>query len=187
MAYLTQQQLEALGFKRLGKNVKISDKAAIYDAHRMEIGDHARIDDFCVVSGGLSLGRNVYIGPQCLLAGGEPGIVMEDFVTLAYGVRVFTQSDDYSGETMTNSTVPRQYKKEFKSAIRLERHVIVGAGSAILPAVTVAQGCSIGAMTLVLQSTEPWGIYVGSPARRLKERKRDLLALEKQFLESERA
>lgn len=118
MAYLTQQQLKALGFKSLGKNVKISDKASIYDAERIEIGDNSRIDDFCVVSGGISLGRHVYIGPQCLLAGGEKGIVMEDFVTLAYGVRVFTQSDDYTGETMTNSTVPRKYKKEFKSADR---------------------------------------------------------------------
>jgi acetyltransferase-like isoleucine patch superfamily enzyme len=185
MAYLTRRHLEALGFKSLGKNVQISDKASLYDTQRMEIGDHVRIDDFCVVSGRLSLGRNVYIGPQCLLAGGELGIVIEDFVTLAYGVRVFTQSDDYSGESMTNSTVPLRYKREFKAAVRLARHVIIGAGSSILPGVCVAQGSSIGAMTLVLKSTEPWGIYVGSPARWLKERKRDLLALEKQMLDED--
>jgi acetyltransferase-like isoleucine patch superfamily enzyme len=38
-------------------------------------------------------------------------------------------------------------------------------------------------MTLVNKSTEPWGIYIGNPAKRVKERKKDLLDLEKQFLQ----
>ena len=46
MAYLSKQQLDRLGFRRIGNNVRISDKAAIYDPERIEIGDHSRIDDF---------------------------------------------------------------------------------------------------------------------------------------------
>lgn len=186
MAYYTQEQLTQLGFKYLGKNVKISDKASIYNCDQIEISDNSRIDDFCVVSGKIKIGRNVHITPMCLVAGGEKGIVFEDFTTIAYGVQVFTQSDDYSGETMTNSTVPKEYKSEFMKEVVLKRYSIVGAGSIIMQGVVLEEGTSIGAMSLVLKSTEPWGIYVGNPAKRLKHRKKDLLELEKQYLESEK-
>lgn len=171
-----------IGFKSLGKNVKISDKASIYNHDQIEIGDNSRIDDFCVVSGKVIIGKYCHITPMCLVAGGLPGITLSDFSTLAYGVKVFAQSDDYSGSTLTNSLVPKKYKNEIFLPVTLGRHVIVGAGTVILPGVDVAEGCSVGAMTLLNKSTQPWGIYVGNPARRLKDRKRDLLELEKQFL-----
>ena len=185
MAYYTQEQLKQLGFKYVGQNVKISDKASIYNFDQIEVGDSSRIDDFCVVSGKIKIGRNVHITPMCLVAGGEKGIVLEDFTTIAYGVQVFTQSDDYSGKTMTNSTVPKEYKNEFIKEVILKRYSIVGAGSIIMPGVVLAEGTSIGAMSLVLKSTEPWGIYVGNPVKRLKDRNKGLLRLEKQFLENE--
>ena len=114
MAYLTTEQLHEMGFKSLGKNVKISDKASIYNADQIEIGDNSRIDDFCVISGRIKIGRNVHFAPMCLVAGGEEGITFSDFSGLAYQVQVFAQSDDYSGKTLTNPTVPSDYKKEYK-------------------------------------------------------------------------
>lgn len=183
MAYLSEEQLQAMGFKKLGKNVRISDKAAIYNPEQMELGDHVRIDDFCVVSGNLSFGRFIHVTPMCLVAGGIPGIVLEDFCTLAYGVKIFSQSDDYSGQTLVNSNIPKRFKNEIFAAVHLHRQVIVGAGAVIMPGVNVAEGCAIGAMALVTRSTEAWGVYAGTPAIRLKERSRDLLSLEKQFLE----
>lgn len=140
MAYLSEEALRDMGFAALGRNVKISDKAAIYGADQMRIGDHSRIDDFCVVSGKLDIGRNVYIGPFGLIAGGVPGIVLEDFTTLAYRVQIFSQSDDYSGATMTNSTVPKAYKAEIFAAVSLGRHSIVGAGATIMPGVDLLSG-----------------------------------------------
>ncbi len=186
MAYYTQEQLINLGFKLIGQNVKISDKASIYNCDQIEIGDNSRIDDFCVISGKITIGRNVHIVPMCLIAGGEKGIIFEDFTTVSYGVQVFTQSDDYSGKSMVNSTIPKQYKKEYKKAVVLKKHSIVGAGSIIMPGVILEEGTSVGAMSLVLKSTDPWGIYVGTPARRIKDRKKDLLRLEKLYLESEK-
>ncbi|WP_394242015.1 acyltransferase [Halopseudomonas laoshanensis] len=182
MAYLTDSELRELRFKRLGKNVKISDKASIYNADQMEIGDFSRIDDFCILSGRISIGKFCHITPMCLVAGGYPGILMDDFCTLAYGVKIFAQSDDYSGETMVSSLISKKFKKEILESVHLKRQTIVGAGSIVLPGVTLEEGCSVGAMTLVNKSTEPWGVYIGSPARRIKERKKDLLELEKEFL-----
>ena len=176
-----------MGFKSVGEGVKISDKASIYNPECIELGDFSRVDDFCVISGNVSVGRYVHVTPMCLIAGGAPGVYLHDFCTLAYGVKVFAQSDDYSGSTMVNSLIPKKYKDELFAKVILEKQVIVGANSTILPGVTISEGCSVGAMTLVNKSTDPWGIYVGNPARRIKERKRDLLELEKQFLEEREA
>lgn len=182
MAYLSEIQLKEAGFKRVGKNVKISEKASIYNPELIEIGDNSRIDDFCVISGKVVVGKYCHITPMCLVAGGAPGVCFSDFCTLAYGVKVFAQSDDYSGLSLTNSLIPKKYKNEIFEAVRFGKHVIVGAGSIILPGSDVAEGCSIGAMTLVNKSTQPWGIYVGIPARRVNERKQDMLELEAQLL-----
>ena len=180
MSYLTDEQMNACGFRHLGRHVKISDKASIYDPERISIGDYSRIDDFCVVSGNLVIGSYCHITPMCLLAGGLPGIELADFCTLAYGVKIFAQSDDYSGQTLTNSLIPKKYKNEILQLVRLGRHVIVGAGSVIFPGADIAEGCAIGAMSLIRTSTKAWGMYAGIPARRIKERSRNLLELELQ-------
>lgn len=185
MAYLSSGQLSEMGFRRLGSNVRISDKASLYNCEAMEIGDHSRIDDFCVVSGRVVLGRNVHIAPFCLVAGGVPGVTLGDFSGLAYHVQVFSQSDDYLGHSMTNPTVPARFKRELKAAVHLGRHVIVGAGSVILPGTVIAEGCSVGALSLVRKSTQPWGVYAGNPARRVKARSQELLQLESQYLAGE--
>lgn len=182
MAYYSADELKAMGFKSLGENIKISTKASIYNRELIEIGDNSRIDDFCVISGRIVIGAFCHITPMCLVAGGGPGIYFADFVTLAYGVKVFAQSDDYSGLTLTNSLIPKKFKKEVLESVYLRKNVIIGANTIVFPGVDVAEGCSIGAMSLVSKCTQPWGIYVGSPARRVKERKKDMLVLEKAFL-----
>ncbi len=185
MAYYTAKQLKQLGFQYIGKNVKISDKASIYNSEQISIDDNSRIDDFCVVSGKVKIGKNVHITPMCLIAGGVKGITFQDFTTIAYGVQIFTQSDDYSGETMTNSTVPKKYKNEYKKKVIVKKYSIVGAGSIIMPGVILNKGTSIGAKSLVLKDTKPWSIYVGNSAKKIKNRKKDLLELEKQYLQNE--
>ncbi|MBT4273340.1 MAG: acyltransferase [Verrucomicrobia bacterium] len=185
MAFLNEKQLELMGFKYLGNNVRISEKASIYSPEQIEIGDHSRIDDFCVISGKVIIGRNVHIAVFCNVAGGEKGATLEDFSGLAYGCHVFTQSDDYGGRTLTNPTVPDKYKREIKKEIVIGRHSIVGTNSLIFPGVVLAEGTSVGALSMVTKSTEEWSVYLGNPAKRLKARKRDLLKLEKEYLTDE--
>lgn len=185
MAFLSRTKLEEMGFKYLGNNVCISDKASIYDAPQISIGDNSRIDDFCVLSGKVTLGRNVHIAVFCNVAGGEKGIFMDDFSGLAYGCQVFTQSDDYSGRSLTNPTVPDKYKKETKAAIAIGRHSIIGTNSLIFPGVVMGEGTSVGAQAMVTKSTDEWSTYIGVPARRVGGRQRDILALEQQYLSDE--
>lgn len=184
MPFLNQNQLNAMSFKHLGENVRISDKASIYNADCIEIGDNSRIDDFCVISGRVVIGRNVHIAVYNNVAGGEPGVFLEDFSGLAYGCHIFSQSDDYSGRTLTNPTVPDEFKNETKAAIHICRHVIVGACSIVLPGVTINEGSAVGAMSMVTKSTESWAIYFGIPAKKIKNRHKDLLKLEASYLSS---
>ena len=181
MAYYTQIELVNLGFKSLGTNVKISTKASLYDISNISIEDNSRIDDFCVMSGKIQIGKNVHITPQCLIAGGSEGIILENYTTIAYGVKLFTQSDDYSGATMTNSTIPKKYKKESKKKILIKEHSIIGAASIVMPGVTLNTGTAIGANSLVTKDTQAWSIYIGSPAIWMRNRSRKMLDIFKQY------
>ncbi len=182
MAFLTENEINSLGFLKLGKNIKISNKASIYNHDQITIGDNSRIDDFCVLSGKIYIGHNVHIAVFCNIAGGEKGVFINDFAGLAYGVHVFSQSDDYSGKSLTNPTVPDEFKREFKKEVTICRHSIIGTNSVIFPGVTIAEGTAVGAMTMVTKSTEPWSMYFGVPAKKIKDRKKDLLLLESKFI-----
>ena len=107
---------------------------------------------------------------------------MADFSGLSSRVSIYSSSDDYSGATMTNPMVPREYTGVVHADVYLGRHVIVGSGSVILPGVTLEDGVAVGALSLVTKDCKEFGIYSGNPARRISDRKRDLLELEKLLL-----
>ena len=47
-SFLKEEELKKIGFKKYGINVKISKKSCIYNAANITVGDHVRIDDFCI-------------------------------------------------------------------------------------------------------------------------------------------
>lgn len=184
MPFMTEAEVSAMGFKSIGVGVKLSSKASYYDCEKISIGDYSRIDDFCLISGSVDIGKNVHLAAYCNVAGGEKGVFFSDFSGLAYGCQVFSQSDDYSGRSLTNPTIPEQFKYVTRKPVYIGRHVIVGACSIVMPGVSLAEGCSIGAMSMVTKSTEPWFVYFGIPAKKIKERKKDLIEMEAAYLES---
>ncbi|MBI2315612.1 MAG: acyltransferase [Betaproteobacteria bacterium] len=180
MAFLSRSQVLALGLRAVGEEVAISDCARFYNAEAIEIGDRARIDDFCILSagaGGIRIGRHVHIGTYASLIGRE-AITLEDFSGLSGRVSVYSSSDDYSGEWLTNPTVPAELRNPTHAPVRIGRHAIIGCGAVILPGVTIGEGAAVGALTLVTRDLDPFAIYLGVPARRIGARKRGLLALE---------
>ena len=60
-SFYTQNELENLGFKKLGKSVLISRNAVFYGIGKITIGDFVRIDDFCILSGDIILGSHIHI------------------------------------------------------------------------------------------------------------------------------
>ncbi len=184
MGFLSYEETLKLGFKYVGKDVLVSDKASIYGAEFISIGDYSRIDDFCLLSasaeGGIEIGRYVHISAYSSLVG-RAKIVMQDFSGLSSKVAVYSSSDDYSGEHLTNPTVPAEFKKIDSRPVILEKHVIVGTGSVILPGVTIKYGTAVGALSMVYKDCEELSIYSGSPAKLLKPRKTNFIELEKEL------
>ena len=181
--FLDDAELARIPFASIGKHVFIHSRVTLLNVEKIHLGSNIRIDGDVTISAKRSvrIGNYVHIGAQCYLAGAA-GIVMEDFSGLSQGVKIYSVSDDYSGKHLTNPTVSREYLGVIEGQVTIGRHVIVGAGSIILPGIDVSEGCSVGALSLVHATTTPWGIYAGAPATRRRERRQDLLQLEKLLL-----
>lgn len=186
--YYTENDLKNAGFRKLGKDIKIHSRSSIYGVENISLGDHVRVDDFTIIiaSGKVEVGSHVHIANHCYI-GATYGVVLEDFAGVAHGTKIFTASDDYSGEWLTGPTVPREFTAGTHGQVTVGRHAIIGAGSIILPGCSIGEGSAVGAMSLVNRNLEPWGLYFGIPAKRKKDRSKDLLALERRVLEMERS
>jgi len=186
MSFLSAHELAQLGLQAYGDNVLISAKASLYNCARISIASNVRIDDFCVLSageGGIRIGSFVHLGVGATLLGAGT-ITMCDFSGLSSRVAVYSSSDDYSGNHMTNPTVPAELTRVKTSDVFIGRHVIVGCGSVILPGSILEEGVAVGALALVQKRCEAFTIQSGVPAVKVKERSRKLLELERQFFSS---
>lgn len=176
--YRTAAELRKAGFRHVGKDVKVHTRASLYGLENISLGDGCRIDDFTIIiaTGPVSFGAHVSI-PNFCFVGGKYGVHLDDFVTLAPGVKLFSASDDYHGSFLTGPTVPPELTGGRKGPVILRRHVLVGAGSVVLPGCTIGEGTAIGALSLVRDDLPAWGIYAGVPCRRVNRRSRTLTAL----------
>ena len=182
--YFSSRNLRKLGFKNIGEEVFIAKDAIIVGFENISIGNNVKIDSnvtFAAISGLLSLGSNIHIGGGSHFSC-SGSIQIEDFVTISQGVKIYSASDDYSGESLTNPTIPGNYKKVQKEKVIINKHVIIGSNSVILPGSNLEVGSAVGALSLVNGDLEAWSIYAGNPIRKIRDRSKNLLELEKQFL-----
>lgn len=182
--FYSRLELKKLGLKSLGKNVLISDKASIYNAANIEIGSNVRIDDFCVISageGGIKIGNYIHIAVFCSLIGNGK-ITLDNFSGISSRVAIYSSTDDFSGNFLTNSTVSKEYTNVISGDVRLGKHVCVGTGSVILPNVNIDDYSSVGALSLVTKDVEKFKIVVGIPSKVIKNRTNNLYSLECKFL-----
>lgn len=177
--FLSAAELSALPFRALGRDVLISKRVVLVNVENIAIGDHVRIDPDVVIlaTAPVDIGSYVHIATQVFLAGGG-GIELNDFCGLSQGVKLYSMNDDYSGAFLTGPTVPAKYLGITRGRVVVGRHVIVGAGTVILPGVTIGDGSAVGALSLIRKDVEPWSMMVGAPARRIGSRRDDLLQLE---------
>jgi galactoside O-acetyltransferase len=185
-SFFSEKELKQFKFRSIGKNVFIKKNVGMFFIENISIGNNVRIDDNVIIvaskkNSPVKIGNYIHIASNCYLAGSD-GIDMMDFTTLAPGVLIFSGSDDYSGKKLTNPMVGNPYVGGKSGKVTLCKHVIIGAGSVVLPDVTIKQGSSVGALSLVNKDLNPWGVYSGIPAKKIKSRFKDVLKLEKKFL-----
>lgn len=183
-----EDDLRSLGLTATGANVCIDEAALLLGAGNLSVGDRSRIDAFALVSagkGGIRLGRHVHIASGARLYSGDEGVEIEDYAGISAGVSIFSVSDEYSGGHLTNPTVPAEYRSVRHGRVVVGRHVLVGAGSVVLPGVEIGEGAAIGALTLVHRSVPSGTVVAGNPMRRIGTRDVDRLRAEQARLERE--
>jgi len=129
-----------------GKYVIIDDYVLIYAKERIKIGNHVHIASFTSISGG-----------------GE--FVMDDFSAVSSGCRIITATDDFKDGGFGNSTIVNEFRNVTTGKIKLGKFSIIGGNSVIMPGVTIGEGASVGAGSVITKDLEPWGIYVGNNKR----------------------
>lgn len=185
MAFLSAAQIEEMGFKSAGRDVRISTKASIYGASSIVLGDKVRIDDYAVISagkGGVHIGAHVHIACFCGIFGRD-AVRIDDFAGLSSRVVIYSSTDDYSGDFLTNPTVEEVFRNVKSAPVHLGPHVIVGTNATVLPGVTLEKGCAVSAHSLVTKSFDAFKLVGGVPARVIKKRSDVVLLLEKKMRE----
>ena len=182
-SFYSQEELSALGLKSYGKNVLISRKCSIYSAGDIELGNNVRIDDFCILSGKISIGNYVHVAAYSAMYAGDAGIEVDDFANISSRVAIYAISDDFSGESMTSPMIPEKYKTLQKGRVVIRKHVIIGTGSTVLPGVELNEGSAVGSMSLVKRNLEMWTIYAGVPAKLIKKRSKRAKDLSRKLAE----
>lgn len=182
-SFLDDEEVAALGLAAVGRNVRISRYARLYGAERIFIGDEVRIDDFCLLSARepLRLGRNVHIAAYAALFG-SAGLDVGAFTGISSRVSVYTTSDDYTGDALTNPTVPDEFRTVDARPLSIGRHVLVGSGCVILPGGSLGDGVAVAALSLVTRPIPEWTVAAGIPARPLQPRSRGPLEKEAAYL-----
>lgn len=189
--YYSREEILEFEWGALGDDVQIKRNVGIPFTRNVYLGDHIRIDDGVIIVASnddepVEIGSHVHLSAGGYLAGSD-GITLGLGVTLAPYVQIFSGSDDYSGERLTNPTWERDLIGGAAGRVTIGDHVIIGAGSVVHPDLTIAEGCSVGSLSLVRGSLDAWGVYAGIPVRRIRDRRRDLLTLADEALRRERA
>ena len=175
-SYYTDEELANLGIKSYGVNVKLSRYARLYSAESISIGDNVRIDDFCILSGHISLGSNIHISAYVALYG-SIGIVLEDYTGISPMSVIYSAMDDFSGDFLIGPTHPQELTNVTGGRVLLKKYSQIGTHSVVFPNLTIGEGSVVGACSLVNKSLDSWGIYYGVPAVRIRNRNKGLLRL----------
>ena len=168
-SFLNRQELEMIGLLGYGENVLISRKASFYAPGKITLGDHVRIDDFCILSGDITIGSHVHISAYSALDG-QCGVIMEDYTGLSPRCIVFSAMDDFSGEYLVGPMVDEGKRNLTGGPVLIKKYSQICAGSIVFPGIVVGEGAVVGAMSMVNRNLKAWTIYAGIPVKEIKVR-----------------
>jgi len=157
-------------FKKRGADVRINELAVISRPELVEIGNHVAIDMGVYISVNAKIGDYIHIAPHvCIIGGADAVIIMEDFSGISAGSVLVCASDDFRMGLLGPFT-PIEFRHVINKPIILKKYSCVGVNSVVMPGVTLGEGSVIGAGSVVTKNTEPWTVYIGSPAKAVSVR-----------------
>ena len=167
--------MEELIFKKQGTDLYVDVTSRVTHPGEIEVGNHVAIDIGVYISTAAEIGDYVHIAPYtCIIGGKDSRLVMGDFSGISAGCKILCGSDDFT-QGLMNPQVPVKYRSPKITTVTFERFTCVGVNSIVMPGVTLREGSVVGANSVLTKDTEPWTIYVGSPARPVKIRDKEVI------------
>lgn len=148
---MIQTPTKTIELTKIGRNTKIWDFVNIYNS---DIGDNCSIGHFCNI-GGAEIGDDARIGS---------GTFIPDGVSIG--------EDAFIGPnvTFTNDKTPttnRDYREKFEpQKTRVGVGAVIGAGTTILPGITIGNYAIIGAGSVVTRNVPANEVWFGCPAKK---------------------
>lgn len=142
------------------------------DVQSTNIGTDTTVWQFCVILKEAVIGRNCNINCQVFI---ENDVIIGDHVTIKPGVQIWDglriEDNVFIGPnvTFTNDRYPRskQYPEEFQKT-RIKNGASIGANATVLGGVTIGENALIGAGSIVTKDVPANELWVGNPARKIK-------------------
>lgn len=142
------------------------------DVQSVKIGDNTLIWQFCVILKNAQIGRNCNINCNVLV---ENDVLIGDNVTIKPGVQIWdgiTLEDHVfigPNVTFTNDHFPKSKNRDFE----LRKTIVkagasIGANATILGGLTIGMNSLIGAGSVVTKDIPANEVWVGNPAKFLK-------------------
>lgn len=142
-------------FNVIGEDVEVGDNIEICNYVLLKkgtkIGDNCYVDSYVLSSGNCTIGNNVTLRYQSVIA---RNVIIEDDVFFTAGVKLIflTHNREMTEEPLV-----------------IGKGCFLGDNAVVMGGVKVAPYCIIGACAFVNKNTEPNGVYVGVPAKRIRE------------------
>ena len=154
-----------LTFKSVGEDLYVDETARIKHPESVELGNHVAIDMGVYASTSMKIGDYVHIAPYtCIIGGKDCKLVMGNFAGISAVCKILCGSDDFTKGLM-NPQVPIKYRSVKMTTITFEDYSCVGVNCVVMPGITLSEGSVVGSNSVLTKDTEPWTIYVGSPAK----------------------
>ena len=139
------------------------------DCKNNTIPASTRVWQYCVIMPGAKIGENCNICSHCLI---ENDVVIRDNVTIKCGVQIWDgiELEDNvfvgSNVTFTNDKYPRSQNPSWQlQRTKVCKGATIGAGSTILPGLTIGENAMVGAGSVVTKDIPAGELWIGNPAR----------------------
>lgn len=130
---------------KIGKGARIGLHTRVIRPEKIVIGDRTIINEYCHLDG-------------------RGGLKIEHDSSISIYTKIITASHRANSD---------QFEYYEKNTIIKER-VWIGCSAIILDGSHIKKGCIIGAGAVIKGETEEYGIYVGNPAQKIKERNNNI-------------
>ena len=112
--------------------------------------------DWCEFSGKVSIGRNGVVSPHAVIYGcGPGGVTIGDRFDCGPGVGIFASRTEFDQTPRGRHFAP----------VLIGDDVVLFANAVITPGVTIGDGATVAAGSVVLHDVPSWTLVAGSPAR----------------------